>query len=210
MISAFEIYSDPKSHGEVPPEPTQSEPSGRTRVESIKRRLSSKKAPKNPKPPSEPQKKSKLLPTVAARFKETFSRKVKVHFVGVWYVPSPFYSGLDWIIIQANRDTVSSIGIVRGKTLPGTDDPEHICYFRHALALDERRVKFLPEYARGGVFLKEDTDQNSERRPSVGADGEDAGQPRDSTSKRPAEDDAGPSSHPRVKETWFTGTHSDM
>ncbi|KAF8888458.1 hypothetical protein CPB84DRAFT_1645031, partial [Gymnopilus junonius] len=26
----------------------------------------------------------------------------------------------------------------------------HVCYFRHALNLDERRVKFLPEYAHGG------------------------------------------------------------
>ena len=35
--------------------------------------------------------------------------------------------------------------------LPGTaDGMTHICYFRHALALDERRVKFLPEYAYGG------------------------------------------------------------
>ena len=50
------------------------------------------------------------------------------------------------------RDTVSSIGIVRGKTmLPMTvDGMTHVCYFRHALALDERRVKFLPEYAYGG------------------------------------------------------------
>jgi len=28
---------------------------------------------------------------------------------------------------------------------------KHVCYFRHALALDERRVKFLPEYAYGGT-----------------------------------------------------------
>ncbi|KAF9541955.1 WD40 repeat-like protein [Agrocybe pediades] len=72
--------------------------------------------------------------TIAERFKRTFSRKgVKVHFVGVW-------------------DTVSSIGTVRGaKMLPGTiDGMKHICFFRHALALDERRVKFLPEYANGG------------------------------------------------------------
>ena len=27
---------------------------------------------------------------------------------------------------------------------------KHVCSFRHALALDERRVKFLPEYANGG------------------------------------------------------------
>ena len=35
--------------------------------------------------------------------------------------------------------------------LPRTvDGMEHVCFFRHALALDERRVKFLPEYAYGG------------------------------------------------------------
>ena len=27
----------------------------------------------------------------------------------------------------------------------------HVCDFRHALALDERRVKFLPEYVNGGL-----------------------------------------------------------
>ena len=50
------------------------------------------------------------------------------------------------------RDTVSSIGIARGKyMLPGTvEGMTHVCHFRHALALDERRVKFLPEYAHGG------------------------------------------------------------
>ena len=51
-----------------------------------------------------------------------------------------------------NRDTVSSVGVIRGKSLPGTNefDPDSVCYFRHALALDERRVKFLPEYVCGG------------------------------------------------------------
>ncbi|KAF9239482.1 hypothetical protein BU15DRAFT_46769, partial [Melanogaster broomeanus] len=70
---------------------------------------------------------------LAEMFKKTFCRKnVRVHFVGVW-------------------DTVSSVGLGRGKTLPCTTSPcEHICYFRHALALDERRVRFLPEYALGG------------------------------------------------------------
>jgi len=27
---------------------------------------------------------------------------------------------------------------------------KHVCVFRHALALDELRVKFLPEYVNGG------------------------------------------------------------
>jgi hypothetical protein len=40
---------------------------------------------------------------------------------------------------------------MRAKSLPATDDVnDTICYFRHALALDERRVKFLPEYVCGG------------------------------------------------------------
>ncbi|KAJ7328307.1 hypothetical protein DFH08DRAFT_709712, partial [Mycena albidolilacea] len=68
---------------------------------------------------------------VAVKFKETFSRDVRIHFVGVW-------------------DTVSSVGIFRGKPLPLTSSAAHICIFRHALALDERRVKFLPEYVDGG------------------------------------------------------------
>ncbi|EIN03656.1 hypothetical protein PUNSTDRAFT_139370 [Punctularia strigosozonata HHB-11173 SS5] len=71
---------------------------------------------------------------LSERFKRTLSRKdVKVHFVGAW-------------------DTVSSIGIARGPGLPETTTGmKHVCFFRHALALDEVRVKFLPEYANGGV-----------------------------------------------------------
>ncbi|KAL0952458.1 hypothetical protein HGRIS_006726 [Hohenbuehelia grisea] len=68
------------------------------------------------------------------RFKETLSRRdVKVHFIGAW-------------------DTVSSVGIIRQPSLPETTaGMKHVCAFRHALALDERRVKFLPEYADGGA-----------------------------------------------------------
>ncbi|KAJ6528316.1 hypothetical protein DFH09DRAFT_935278, partial [Mycena vulgaris] len=65
-------------------------------------------------------------------FKETFSREdhdARVLFVGVW-------------------DTVSSVGIFRGQPLPLTGSAHHICYFRHALAIDERRVKFLPNISR--------------------------------------------------------------
>ncbi|KIK80672.1 hypothetical protein PAXRUDRAFT_225463 [Paxillus rubicundulus Ve08.2h10] len=77
--------------------------------------------------------KSKHATELAETFKKTFCRKnVHVHFVGVW-------------------DTVSSVGFGRDQTLPCTTSTcEHICYFRHALALDERRVKFLPEYVFGG------------------------------------------------------------
>ena len=82
--------------------------------------------------------------------------------------------------------------------LPRTvDGMRHVCYFRHALALDEQRVKFLPEYAYGG----------SSKRPG---------------SSEPPEPETHPSDHgnksrgtkakvrPQTLEVWFAGTHSDM
>ncbi|KAJ2920040.1 hypothetical protein MD484_g253, partial [Candolleomyces efflorescens] len=63
----------------------------------------------------------------------------------------------------------------------------HVCYFRHALALDERRVKFLPEYAWGGTTLP----------PAGQHSGLNSGEtsvylPR------------------HTLEVWFAGTHSDV
>lgn len=91
---------------------------------------------------------------------------------------------LDLYAKLQNRDTVSSVGIIRGKILPYTaHGMEHVCFFRHALALDERRVKFLPEYVRGGITkLPEGLDRT----------------------QHPSED------KPHTKEVWFAGTHSDM
>ncbi|KAK0451426.1 uncharacterized protein EV420DRAFT_1274312 [Desarmillaria tabescens] len=98
---------------------------------------------------------------LALNFKRTFARSVRVHFVGVW-------------------DTVSSVGIAQTKPLPLTKSASHICFFRHGLALDERRVKFLPEYLAGG------------RSPLSGNE------------HYPDEDP------PNAKEVWFPGRHSDM
>ncbi|KIJ09055.1 hypothetical protein PAXINDRAFT_54321, partial [Paxillus involutus ATCC 200175] len=66
---------------------------------------------------------------IATDFKQTFCWKdMKAHFVGVW-------------------DTVSSVGLVKEDVfLSSSSSTQHACHFRHALALDERRVKFLPEY----------------------------------------------------------------
>ncbi|KAF8515224.1 hypothetical protein BU17DRAFT_51917, partial [Hysterangium stoloniferum] len=88
-----------------------------------------------------------------------------VHFIGVW-------------------DTVSSIGIERGWNLPGTVKLDHTCYFRHALALYECRVKFLPKYTCGGVMLDESKFLPKKRQP--------------------------PQKIPHIKEVWFPGTHADM
>ncbi|KZP04114.1 hypothetical protein FIBSPDRAFT_1011984 [Athelia psychrophila] len=103
---------------------------------------------------------------IAPMFKKAFSRKdVRVHFVGVW-------------------DTVSSVGLMRPKKmLPRIIECcNHVCYFRHALALDERRVKFLPEYVHEGLSHKRDE-------PQFAAQG---GCTAD------------------IKEVWFAGAHSDV
>ncbi|KZP02567.1 hypothetical protein FIBSPDRAFT_770531, partial [Athelia psychrophila] len=103
---------------------------------------------------------------MAPTFKKTFSRKdVRVHFVGVW-------------------DTLSSVGLVRPKKmLPRIGECcNHACYFRHALALDERRVKFLPEYVHEGKSHEPDEPMFP-------------GQGRCTAN---------------IKEVWFAGTHSDV
>ncbi|KAF5377977.1 hypothetical protein D9615_006665 [Tricholomella constricta] len=55
---------------------------------------------------------------LCAGFKQTFCQDVKVEFMGVW-------------------DTVSSVGVIMGRTLPFTNSNKAIKVFRHALALDE-------------------------------------------------------------------------
>ncbi|KAG9033978.1 hypothetical protein FS837_002309 [Tulasnella sp. UAMH 9824] len=61
---------------------------------------------------------------VAGAFKRAFSIPVPIEFVGVW-------------------DTVASVGWTF-KHLPFTDSNTIIRRFRHALALDEHRVEFMP------------------------------------------------------------------
>jgi uncharacterized protein (DUF2235 family) len=60
-------------------------------------------------------------------FKKTFCQDVKIEFVGVW-------------------DTVSSVGIISGRTLPFVNSNKAIRTFRQALALDERRARFRANY----------------------------------------------------------------
>ncbi|TFK47523.1 hypothetical protein OE88DRAFT_1636153 [Heliocybe sulcata] len=116
---------------------------------------------------SKPHADSSSVP-MEMHFKTTFSRDVRVHFVGAW-------------------DTVSSVGIFQGKDVPFTAcGMKHVCCFRHALALDERRVKFQPEYVSGGLHKVEE-------RPG-----------------KPAEKEARKYSVPHVKEVWFPGSHSDI
>lgn len=93
------------------------------------------------------------------------------------------------------RDTVSSVGVIRSKNLPLTNQCKHICYIRHALALDERRVKFLPEYMCGGESYRDKDISSPPRRRFMKLRN-----PAPAKVHRP----------PRVKEVWFPGSHSDV
>ncbi|KAJ7713899.1 hypothetical protein B0H14DRAFT_3635528, partial [Mycena olivaceomarginata] len=85
-------------------------------------------------------------------FKSTFSRKhARVHFLGVWYT-LPRVLGL----------------------------PDHVCFVRHALALDERRRAFL----------------------HLPIDDKGSTSPSTPTASSPDET--------HIKEVWFAGTHSDV
>jgi hypothetical protein len=121
--------------------------------------------------------------------------------------------------------------MIRGKRmLPGTvEGMNHVCYFRHALALDERRVKFLPEYAYGGTTLPPPSvltekgtntslanhEPNRKNNPPNGDGNSTTAKnelsedilPTDNEAK---DDQARMKSTPHTMEVWFAGTHSDM
>ncbi|KAG1877517.1 hypothetical protein F4604DRAFT_624867 [Suillus subluteus] len=102
----------------------------------------------------------------AKEFKMQFSRSVVIHFIGVW-------------------DTVSPVGVRKTKNFPSTNTCDHVCYFRQALALDERRVKFLPEYVYGGMSNRSDWRKYQVSTPP-------------------------PTDEGRIKEVWFASSHSDV
>ncbi|KAF8881419.1 WD40-repeat-containing domain protein [Gymnopilus junonius] len=112
----------------------------------------------------------------AEHFKRGFSHKnVRVHFVGAW-------------------DTVSSIGLVRGKRmLPRTvDGMKHVCYFRHALALDEHTVVHDTAHEENGELPDEHSSYRS-------------GTPTTMSSHTVSNE-----TNRHTKEVWFAGTHSDI
>ncbi|KAL6307390.1 hypothetical protein BKA93DRAFT_104554 [Sparassis latifolia] len=117
--------------------------------------------------------------SMANLFKETFSRReVKVHFLGIW-------------------GTVPSVGAFGGKKYH-TGNYDHICQVRHALALDERRVKFNPEFFEPSTTAATRSYVSSKVGPSwnllngLERNGEREG------------------AYTHLKEVWFSGCHSDV
>ena len=116
--------------------------------------------------------------------------------------------------IDLGRDTVSSVGLVRGDVFLSTSSSAaHACHFRHALALDELRVKFMPEYfhemnsqTRGGKSKYIVTSLGGEHAATP------ASERRESTMSGSGTDFSGGAKNKttEIKEVWFAGSHSDV
>jgi uncharacterized protein (DUF2235 family) len=141
---------------------------------------------------------------LARSFKRCFSRHIdKIHFVGLW-------------------DTVSSVGLLPKLTLPRTEETSHILTIRHALSLDERRVKFMPELypdEGGKAVPATEADEGQAAITSEGQLGLVAAQQADPTQaegEAPKEQVASTESYAvpvdsvALKQVWMPGTHSDV
>ncbi|KAI0078127.1 hypothetical protein K474DRAFT_1771218 [Panus rudis PR-1116 ss-1] len=115
---------------------------------------------------------------LSAMFKYTFCRDVSVEFLGVW-------------------DTVASVGLVP-RYLPFITENNGIKYLRHALALDERRIKFLPSYCVDSVKkMEKQKAKEGKKKEHVAKQYEDAiNEYSDHVTD--------------VKEVWFAGVHTDV
>lgn len=109
---------------------------------------------------------------IAKTFKQTFCMPITIDFLGVW-------------------DTVASVGIIYGRSLPFTSANSAVRIFRHALSLDEHRARFQPN-----LFHRESPQDADRRRedPSLPVESE-------STETEPI---------PPVREVWFSGCHADI
>ncbi|PFH48601.1 hypothetical protein AMATHDRAFT_149478 [Amanita thiersii Skay4041] len=106
-------------------------------------------------------------------YKRTYSLDVDVEFVGVW-------------------DTVCSVGAFFPRTLPFTVSNKSIRTFRHALSLDERRVRF-PAYLWGYQSHSDADEIGVPIIPNLSTSHD--------TSSIPPTD---------VEEVWFAGCHGDV
>ena len=77
-------------------------------------------------------------------FRQTFSRLVKIEFMGCWSVKNYFHFVLSILRCFSHRDTVSSVGLFWGRHLPFSASTTIIKRFRHALSLDEVSQVYFP------------------------------------------------------------------
>lgn len=124
-------------------------------------------------------------------FKKTFCVDINIHFVGVF-------------------DSVASVGVIP-RQLPLSSTPENkALYFRHAIALDERRAKF-----KACRFQQKDTIDDEEWKlktgdaPDESNDGKWLQHEKHELPMQPSTDTGTPE-ETNVKEVWFAGCHCDV
>ncbi|GLB43692.1 putative uncharacterized alpha/beta hydrolase domain (DUF2235) [Lyophyllum shimeji] len=116
-------------------------------------------------------------------FKKAFSIDVDIELLGLW-------------------ETVGSVGMIP-KRLPFTTSNNHVKYFRHALALDEHRVRFKPN------FWNRPTPEDVQRGIPKGY------MPRPKPKPKTTRDFERQYSHggeytTDIEEVWFAGCHCDV
>ncbi|KIK76154.1 hypothetical protein PAXRUDRAFT_170739 [Paxillus rubicundulus Ve08.2h10] len=129
-------------------------------------------------------------------FKKAFSINVDIEFVGVW-------------------DTVSSVGIIPHR-LPFTKASDNIRYFRHAMSLDERRVRFKANYwnrptkedCELGVKREEMPHSHKHALKHQGKHGPDDG--HEETLPELERQYSQAITETDVEEVWFAGVHTDV
>ncbi|KZS92263.1 hypothetical protein SISNIDRAFT_429504 [Sistotremastrum niveocremeum HHB9708] len=127
----------------------------------------------------------------ASEFKATFSINVIIDYVGVF-------------------DTVASVGVLSSKELPFAASNRAIRVFRHALSLDERRVKFKTSHFHNPPKISDHTEDRIKAHQITGSLSQDdalRGKRVDPNAtatrnkKRPETD---------ALEVWFAGCHCDV
>ncbi|KZS93571.1 hypothetical protein SISNIDRAFT_441474 [Sistotremastrum niveocremeum HHB9708] len=116
----------------------------------------------------------------ARKFKQTFCRPVIIEFVGCW-------------------DTVASTGLLMSKTLPFVSSNTAIRVFRHALSLDEHRVKYIPNTWHRTAPTPTEAARDPQK--ASYASGYNSPHEKMGHETRPETD---------VLEVWFAGCHSDV
>ncbi|KAF8650269.1 hypothetical protein AX16_005323 [Volvariella volvacea WC 439] len=114
-------------------------------------------------------------------FKKAFSIDVDIYLLGVW-------------------DTVGSVGVIP-RRLPFTTSNTHVKHFRHAIALDEHRVRFTPNF----------WNRPSAEERMMGAPSGPNQKARKRTMKDYERQYTGNVLHfTDVEEVWFAGCHCDV
>jgi uncharacterized protein (DUF2235 family) len=125
------------------------------------------------------------------------------------------YLNLTMAKLISNRDSVSSVGTIRADDFLSTfqSSAPHACHFRHALALDERRVGFIPDYIHQ---MNTRTDDEKSKYIVTSSDIEHITSPANERRESTVSDVGTDCSEGRknrttdIKEVWFAGSHSNV